>query len=167
MNSGTPETYERSYYTANSAFSCVQLLIPNKQWNVIKAKVWARLTPIWAFVPLSHQAELSHYNLIHFCLPVDWLDRHSWCKCPWNRYGTEFTKIHFPRFTDISFEYEELLTFQETTNEFSEPGTIGIYILHGEIRVIIRPVASPQWTMKCDKSPSWGTPEDYRGSCAA
>ena len=39
---------------AKSVFSFVQLLAPNKQWNVIKAKVWARLTPIWTLVPLSH-----------------------------------------------------------------------------------------------------------------
>ena len=54
MNSRTPKTQKKTYYTAKSAFSFVQLLAPNKQCNVIKAKVWARLTPIWALVPLSH-----------------------------------------------------------------------------------------------------------------
>ena len=49
-----PENIEKEYNMAKSAFSFVQLLAPNKQWNVIKAKVWARLTPIWALVPLSH-----------------------------------------------------------------------------------------------------------------
>ena len=48
------ENIKNTYYTAKSAFSFVQLLTPNKQWNMIKAKVWARLTLIWALVPLNH-----------------------------------------------------------------------------------------------------------------
>ena len=53
MNSETPKTWKKTYYTAKSAFPFVHLLAPNRQWNVIKGKVWARLTPIWALVPLS------------------------------------------------------------------------------------------------------------------
>ena len=34
-----PENIENTYYTVKSAFSFVQLLAPNKQRNVIKAKV--------------------------------------------------------------------------------------------------------------------------------
>ena len=48
-----PENIVKHKLHGKSAFSFVYLLAPNRQWNVIKVKVWARLTPIWDLVPLS------------------------------------------------------------------------------------------------------------------
>ena len=69
--------------------------------------------------------------------------------------------INFP------FENDEILTFQECTSEFRDPENIEKDILHGKIRVFLPSVASPQQTVKCDKSESLGTPDAHMGSCAA
>ena len=68
---------------------------------------------------------------------------------------------------DFPFESEEFLTFQESNNEFRDPENIEIDKLHGKIHVFVRSFASPQLTVKCDKSESLGTPDAHMGSCAA
>ena len=77
MNSGTPKTYKKTHLTAKSAFSFSQLLTPNKQWNVIKGKVWARLSPIWTLVPLSHYIARLVPLWVNIFLPSNTLGRPS------------------------------------------------------------------------------------------
>ena len=68
---------KNAYYMAKSANSSVQLLAPNKRRNVIKAKVWARLTPIWALVPLSHYIAWIVPLWVNIFLPSNTLARPS------------------------------------------------------------------------------------------
>ena len=60
------------------------------------------------------------------------------------RYRTEILKFQFLAVIDFSFENDEFLTFQESTNEFRDPENIEKGILHGKIRVFFYSVASPQ-----------------------
>ena len=83
------------------------------------------------------------------------------------RYRTEILKFQFLAANDFSFENDEFLTLQDSTNEFRDHENIEKGILHGKIRVIFRSVACPQYTKKCDKSESLGTPDAHMGSCAA
>ena len=50
---------------------------PNRQWNVIEVKVWARLTPIWALVPLSHYKAWLVPLCVNTFLPSNTLARPS------------------------------------------------------------------------------------------
>ena len=50
---------------------------PNRQWNVIKGEVWARLTPIWALVPLSHYIAWLVPLWVNTFLPSNTLARPS------------------------------------------------------------------------------------------
>ena len=73
-----PRKYRnKTHNTAKSAFSSVHLLAPNRQWNVIKVKVWARLTPIWALVPLSHYIAWLVPLWVNTFLPSNTLARPS------------------------------------------------------------------------------------------
>ena len=67
----------KTHNTAKSGFSFVHLLAPNRQWNVIKVKVWARLTPIWALVPLSHYIAWLVPLWVNTFLPSNTLARPS------------------------------------------------------------------------------------------
>ena len=80
---------KKTYYTAKSAFSFVQLLAPNKQWNVIRAKVWARLTPIWALVPHSHYIAWIVPLWVNTFLPSNSLARPSLIVQNGRQNGTE------------------------------------------------------------------------------
>ena len=146
MNSGTPKTYKKTHYTAKSAFSFVQLLAPNKQTNVIKAKVWARLTPIWAVVPLSHYIAWMVPLWVNIFLPSNTLARPSLIVqyCRQNVTETAILKFQFLAIIDFPFENDEFLTFQDSTNEFRDPENIQKDILHSKIRVFFRSVASPK-----------------------
>ena len=146
MNSGTTKTKKKAYYTAKSALSFVQLLAPNIQRNVIKAKVWARLTPIWALVPLSHYIAWIVPLWVNIFLPSNTLARPSLIvqKGPSKRYRTEILKFQFLAAIDFPFENDEFLTFQDSTNEFRGPANKEKDILHGKIRVFLRSVVNPQ-----------------------
>ena len=61
-----------------------------------------------------------------------------------NRYRTEILKFQCLAAIDFPFDNYDLLTFQESTNEFRGPENIEKDILHGKIRVFFRSVASPQ-----------------------
>ena len=60
------------------------------------------------------------------------------------RYKTEILKRQFLGAIDFPFENKESLTFQDSTNEFSDPENIEKDRLHGKIRVFFRSVASPK-----------------------
>ena len=72
-----PRKHGKIHITVISAFYFVQLLTPNRQWNVIKVKVWARLTPIWALVPLSHYIAWLVPLWVKIFLPSNTLARPS------------------------------------------------------------------------------------------
>ena len=116
MNSGTPKTWKNTYYTAKSALSFVQLLTPNKQWNMIKAKVWARLTLIWALVPLNHYIALIVPLRVNTFLPSKTLARPSLIVQNGRQNGTE------QKFSKYSFY--ELLIYHLKTNNFLRPKTV-------------------------------------------
>ena len=105
-----PRKHRKTYYTAKSAFSFVQLLAPNKQRNVIKANVWARLTPIWAIVPLSHYIAWIVPLWVNILLLSNTLARPSLIVQIGRQNGT------VPKSSNFSFY--ELLIFHLKTNYF-------------------------------------------------
>ena len=100
---------KKTYYTAKSAFSFVQLLAPDKQRNVIKAKVWARLTPIWALVPLSHCIAWIVPLWVNIFLPSKTLARPSLIVQNGRQNVTE------RKYSNFSF-YQLLISRLKTTN---------------------------------------------------
>ena len=65
-------------------------------------------------------------------------------KWPSKRYRTEILKFQFLAAIDFPFENDELLTFQDGTNEFMDPENIQKDTLDGKIRIFFRSVANPQ-----------------------
>ena len=99
--------------------------------------------------------------------PYIWLGRHSYCKRTIKTVQIGNSQIIFLGASDFPFENDEILTFQDCTSEFRDLENIKKDILHCKSRVFLRSVASPQQTVKCDKSESLGTPDAHMGSCAA
>ena len=101
---------KKTYYTAKSAFPFVHLLAPNRQWNVIKRKVWARLAPIWALVPLSHYIAWLVLLGVNTFLPSNTLDRPSPIVQNGRQNATE-RKSPKDSFHEISISHLKMTTF--------------------------------------------------------
>ena len=86
---GPREHRKRHIIRQNPRFLLFSCYPPNKQWNVIKAKVWARLTPIWALVPLSHYIAWIVPFWVNTFLPSNSLARPSLIVQNGRQNGTE------------------------------------------------------------------------------